>query len=120
MITRKIILGIIVLILVGINIFFGVSYFFAQKQLQIVENKLKIQQNSIKIVEFTKLFIQKVLKAEKEVSFEDRLKLENAVRDLHDDEILARWERFTSSKTELEAQTAVKNLLEILVKKYSY
>lgn len=118
--TQKIILTIIILILVAVNVFFGVSYFFARQQLQIVERQLNIQQNSTKIVNFTKLFIEKVLKAEKEVSFEDRLKLENAVRDLNDDEILRQWEKFTASKTELEAQEAVKNLLELLVKKYSY
>lgn len=117
---QKIILTIIILILVAINVFLGASYFFAQKQLQLAEGKLKTQQNSIKIVDFTKLFIEKVLKAEKEVSFEDRLKLENAVRDLNDDEILMQWEKFTTSKTEIEAQTAVKNLLELLVGKYSY
>ena len=117
---QKIILTIIILILVAVNVFFGISYFFAQKKLQTIEKQLKTQQESIKIVEFTKLFIEKVLKAEKEVSFEDRLKLENAVRDLNDDEILAQWEKFTASKTELDAQTAVKNLLELLVGKYSY
>ena len=117
---QKIILTIIILILVAANVFFGISYFFAQKQLQTIDKQLKTQQSSIKIVNFTKLFIEKVLKAEKEVSFEDRLKLENAVRDLNDNEVLRQWEKFIASKTEAEAQQEVKNLLELLVKKYSY
>ena len=117
---QKIILTIIILILTTVSIFSGFNYFLARKKLQIVEQQLKVQQNNIEVVNFTKLFIDKVLKAEKEVSFEDRLKLENSVRDLDDDEILALWTKFTASKTEAEAQNAVKNLLELLVKKFYY
>jgi len=61
--------------------------------------------------------IEKVLKAETEVDFETRLKLENAVRNLEDKEILARWSKFIESKTEAGAQEEVKNLLEALVNK---
>lgn len=70
-----------------------------------------------KIIAFTKLFIEKVLKAEQEISFEDRLQLENGVRELGDASILAQWKKFTDSKTESDAQREVKNLLEILVDK---
>jgi len=117
---QKIILAIVVLTLVSVNIFLGVSYFLALKQLKTTEKQLATQQSNIKIVKFTQLFISKVLKAEKEVSFEDRLVLENTVRDLNDSEVLIQWEKFTGSKTEAEAQNEVKNLLELLVKKYSY
>ncbi len=117
---QKIVLIIIILILVTGNVFLSVSYFFAQKNLQITTQQLKNQKNNEKIINFANLFITKVLKAEKEVSFEDRLKLENAVRDLHDEEILVQWEKFITSKTEAEAQDAVKDLLELLVKKIPY
>jgi len=120
MINKKIILTVVILVLVIVDIFFGVSYFFSLKSLRIAEKQLSTQQNNVKIVKFTQLFISKVLKAEKEVSFEDRLKLENTVRELNDNEVLVQWERFTASKTEAEAQFEVKNLLELLVKKYSY
>lgn len=50
---------------------------------------------------------------------ETRLRLENAVRDLNNEQILAQWQKFTTSKTETEAQTQVKNLLELLVNKIS-
>ncbi len=70
-----------------------------------------------KIINFLKLFITKVLKAEGEVDFETRLKLENAVREIQDKEILDQWIKFTESKTEDEAQKNVKDLLEILVNK---
>lgn len=115
---QKIILTAVILILAAANVFLGFSYFVGQKQLRTAGQQLKIQQNNIKIVNFTKLFIDKVLKAEKEVSFEERLVLENAVRDLNDNEVLTQWEKFTASKTETNAQEEVKNLLELLVKKF--
>jgi len=70
-----------------------------------------------RIINFLKLFIAKILKAEGEIDFETRLKLENAVREIQDKEILDQWTKFTESKTEEEAQKNVKDLLEILVNK---
>ena len=66
---------------------------------------------------FTKLFITQVLRADGEVDFETRLKLENAVRELNDQNILAQWQKFVESETEEEAQEEVKNLLGMLVNK---
>jgi len=61
-----------------------------------------------------------VLKSEKEVSFEERLELENAVRGLENEKILNSWRSFTESNTDLEAQTRVRNLLETLVGEIIY
>ena len=108
---------ILVLILLVGNVFFIVKYNNSQKELREVQTTLQAQKTNEKILEFTKLFIKKVLKAETEVDFETRLKLENAVRNLGDEQILNQWQKFTESKTEAEAQTEVKNLLEILVSK---
>ena len=66
---------------------------------------------------FLNLFIEKVLKSNQEITFEDRLKLENAVRDINDPEILATWEQFTGGTNEAENQKGVKELLATLVKK---
>ena len=118
--NQKIILIIVISILVAGNVLLGVNNFLVQEKLQMIEQKVKDQERNLKILNFTRLFIEKVLKAENEVSFEDRLKLENAVRDLNDNEILAQWEKFVESKTEIEAQNAVKNLLELLVKKIPF
>lgn len=113
---QKITLIIILILLIG-NIFSGYKYFASQKELEATKATIKTQQINEKTLDFTKLFIEKVLKAETEVDFETRLKLENAVRDLEDNEILAQWQKFVESKTETEAQTEVKNLLEMLVNK---
>lgn len=117
---KNVILTAIILILLAGNIFFGVNYFLLQSSWQEIVAEQRGWQFDKKVLAFAELFIDKVLKAEKEVSFDERLKLENAVRDLNDKEILTQWEKFTNSKTEAEAQEEVKNLLELLVKKISY
>lgn len=117
MANRKTISIIIILLLLVSNVFFGYKYFALQKELEATKTALKTQQINEKVLDFSKLFIEKVLKAKTEVDFETRLKLENAVRNLDDEEILAQWQKFTESKTEAEAQEQVKNLLEMLVSK---
>ena len=112
----KTILIIILVLLVG-NVFLGSKYFSAQKEFRQAQTALQTQTTNEKVLEFTKLFIKEVLKAEAEVNFDTRLKLENAVRNLGDEEILNQWQKFTESKTEAGAQEEVKNLLEMLVSK---
>lgn len=104
------------LLVVG-NIFFAYSYFNSFKELQTIKSiQAKVVLNE-KVINFAGMFIKKVLQANKEVDFETRLSLENAVRDLNDPEIMAEWQNFTSSKTEADAQNSVKKLLGILVSK---
>jgi len=114
---KEIICFLLFLILVLGNIIFGVLYFKELKNCENAKLMINNQQTNEKVINFSKLFISKVLKAKSEVAFEERLKLENAVRELGDKEILDQWEKFVSSKTELDAQQNVKDLLEILVNK---
>jgi hypothetical protein len=118
-----------IILIIGLtlmNIFLLYRYLLISKEIE----KMKItsdlpEKNAVifpntkneKIINFLKLFITKVLKAEGEVDFETRLKLENAVREIQDKEILDQWTKFTESKTEEEAQKNVKDLLEILINK---
>jgi len=109
---NKFIKTIIILVLLLGNIFFGFKYYSIQK-----ENKLILENQKIndKVLVFSKLFVEKVLKTEKEVDFQTRLELENAVRDLNNQNILVQWQKFVESKTEDGAQIEVKNLLEMLI-----
>ena len=107
MVNKKIILIIISALLLS-NIFFGFEYFSAQKKLLQTQNSLEVQDINEKVLDFAKLFVEKVLKTETEVDFETRLKLENAVRNLDDEKILIQWQKFIESKTEDEAQAAEK------------
>ena len=113
----RIFLIIVVLVLLVGNIFFWLRYSATQKELLKTTQALETQKINEKILDFTELFIDKVLKAEWEIDFETRLNLENAVRNLGNEEILNQWQKFTGSKTEVDAQMEVKNLLEILINK---
>jgi len=117
MINQKIILTTIILLLIAGNVYLGFKYLNIQKELRQTQTALQTQTTNEKVLEFFKLFIKEVLKAETEVNFDTRLKLETAVRNLGDKEILNQWQKFVDSKNEAEAQTEIKNLLEILVNK---
>lgn len=118
--SSNLIWGVIVVILLVTSVFFATAYFSSQKELEETKDIVKEQQINVKVISFTSLFIEKVLKAEGEVSFEDRLSLENSVRELEDEEIFNLWQSFVDSETEEGAQVGVKDLLEILINKISY
>jgi len=118
--TKRNVISFVFVVLLSGNIFLASQYYISLKNVQISQNKLLIYQYNEKVLNFSKLFIEKVLQAQEEVSFEDRLRLENAVRDLNNKDILNQWNKFTTSKTETQAQTEVKNLLELLINKISY
>ena len=109
-----------VIILLAVCLFLGVEYLFLIQQNKALQASVKTQQLDTKLVAFDKMFIEKVLQSNTEVSFDDRLKLENAVRDLNDPQILAQWEKFSNSANEADAQTQTKNLLDLIVNKISY
>ena len=98
-------------------VFFGLKYFTVSAELSELRSKeSKVEMNE-KVIDFTSMFVSKVLQADSEVDFETRLSLENAVRGLEDEEIMAEWQNFVGSKTEAQAQESVKSLLGLLVSK---
>ena len=114
---EKAVLVIIIAVLLATNIFFVVKYAAVQSELidqRISADKVSFNSN---VLDFESLFIEKVLKAKGEVSFEDRLHLETVVRNLNDSQILEQWNKFVNSKNEAQAQEEVKNLLGLLVSK---
>ena len=118
MLKRKtVLLVIIILALLFGNIFFAVKYSSAGKKLAQVEAVKANQQKNQKIIEFNKLFIEKVLISGKEVDFDSRLQLENAVRGLNDQEILDSWQIFIASQESAEAQKNVLILIKALADK---
>ena len=118
--SKRIIILALILILFAGNVLLGLKVFISMAEVNIAKETLKTYQHNDKVLNFTKLFIQKVLKTEGTVPFEDYLKLEGAVRDIGDNAILSQWQKFIDSKTEEQAQEEVKNLLEILAEKISY
>ena len=111
-------LAIVGLLALG-NIFFGVEYALQAVQNQKLQQQITQQKTNAKVLAFLNLFIEKVLKTNKEVSFNDRLQLENAIRDINDPALLVKWEQFTGGQNIDQIQSAVKDLLEALVRKLS-
>jgi len=107
---------VIILLLAGLA-FVGYQYISLQQELQQTKAQLQAQQTNDRVLAFTRLFVEKVLQTDAEIDFETRLQLENAVRAIGDEQILAQWRRFTESVSESQAQAEVKNLLSLLIKK---
>jgi len=109
----------IVVLLLG-NIYFFKKYSNTKKELGQIKPEIIHESDkdvNIAILDFFKFFIGKVLESEGEVDFETRLDLENAVRDLHDEEILEQWKKFTTSENEEGSQEEVRNLMKLLISK---
>src|SRR3989338_6589211 len=99
---------VIFLVLLGSNLLFALMYFQTAKELQGTKVALSTQRYNAKYLDFLKMFIKLVIKSDKEVDFETRLKLENNIRELKeeygDEEILLQWQKFVASNDEATAQ----------------
>ena len=110
---KIIILVILAIILMGYNIFFTIKYFSIQRQ---YDEILDVTKTDDKIKFFNNIFINKVLKSQGEVSYENRLELENAAVNTNDNQIIAQWHNLLESQTEEEAQKGVIDLLVLFAK----
>ena len=108
---------ILVIILLVTNLLWAWAYFHERSELADQQSFERAEMLNTKVVGFLKMFIDDVLLAQQEVNFDTRLKLENAVRDLKDNQVLAQWDKFINSRTEIEAQQEVKKLLSVLADK---
>src|SRR3989344_1085377 len=98
------------------NVVLGVQLYGANKKIQALEETVRLNKS---VLNFADLFISKVLKATSEISFEDRLQIENAVRDTKDQDIYDQWQKFVASQTLAEGQEEVKNILQLITRKLS-
>jgi hypothetical protein len=109
---------IIILLLVVLA---GVSILYVLDKVELNNaRQIKVQQVNEKAMFLAKLFVEKVLQGEAEVNFEDRLKLENAVRDLNDQEIFDQWQKIVNSQSAQETQQNVGIFLNLLLNKIPY
>ena len=115
--TSATILIIIIVILAATNAYAAYKYFASIQALELANRLANVRTTNNRVIDFTKLVIDKVLHADKGVSFEDRLQLENEVRGLNDEQILKKWNSFVGSKTQEEAQNNLRDLLSMLINK---
>ncbi len=116
---KSFVVALLIALLVAGNVYWSYEYFLTLTDLSASRSALASQKMAAKTLDFTRLFIERVLGAEKgkEVDFGTRLLMENKVREIGDKQILVQWQKFTDSNTEAEAQEESVKLLEILIKK---
>ena len=107
----------IIIILLLSNLFLGVKYFNANKELKGTISVTTVQEERTKFTEFNRTFISEVLQAKSEVNYDTRLKLDEMIKDINDQELTAQWQKFTDSKTEEEAQDETVKLLGFLAER---
>ena len=115
----RLVIIILITVLVASNILLAVQYALSQMELKNVKQQLQIQKTNQKSLFFAKLFVNKFLLGQGTVSFEDRLVLENAVRDINDPTIFKQWQTFTNSQTDYDAQKSAGVMLNLLLDKLS-
>jgi len=96
------------------NVFFAVQYTISQLELRDALRQIVAQDMNNKSLSFAKMFVDKFLLSSGTVNFEDRLALENAVREIKDPEIFKQWQIFTNSPDDHEAQLAAGKLFNLL------
>ena len=111
----RLVSNVLMLILVAGNIFFSIQYMAG-----VTQQANKDTQEEAKSVErlqtarFLKLFIDTVLNTKETISFENRVKLENDIRQLGDKQVTNQWEAFVASKDTKVAQEAAVKLMSML------
>ena len=108
----------LLVLLLGGNLYFSVQYVQNLKQ----QNDATEQANStfnsrLQVAQFLKEFIDTVLNTQGTVSFDNRVKLENDIRQIKDDTLTAQWTTFVNSKDSKEAQQSAVKLMALLADK---
>ena len=110
--------NILMLILVIGNIFFSIQY---METMTAQSNKDTAEQEKVmerlQTARFMKFFIDTVLNTKGEITYDDRVKLENDVRQLGDKSITTQWEAFVNSKDTKTAQEVAVKLMAMLSSK---
>jgi hypothetical protein len=115
--TREKTIGILFAISLVANLALAAGYKSQSSSLASVNATMTQERYNEKDLAFTKLFINDVLKSDGEIALATRLKLDNAIRELKDQELIDLWDTFVNAESERAAQDATKNLLSALVAK---
>jgi len=112
----RLVSNILMVILVAGNIFFSIQYTqnIMQQNLQESDNTIiRIQASKL-----LKLFVDVVLNAESSaISYDDRVALENGVRQMKDVDVIKQWDTFVASKNADIAQQNAVEFMKLLTNK---
>lgn len=115
--TSTITLIIVFLITYAIVIFLGSKLILSSMELRVTKDALKIQETNSKAIAFLKLFIEDVLMSKDPVPFEERLQLENAIREINDQKVFDQWQTFLKSEKPDDIRANAKVLLKLVIDK---
>jgi len=106
------------LVLVAGNIFFSIQYTEGIKQ-QAAAAATNVDKDAtrIQVARFLKFFIDTVLNTQGTISFDDRVKLENDIRQIGDSTLTTQWTDFVNSKDSKIAQANAVKLMSLLTNK---
>jgi hypothetical protein len=117
-VKTRLVSNILMLILLAGNIWFSVQYTSnIKEQADAQEQEQAISQKRFQIAKFLKLFIDKVLDTQGTVSFDDRVALEDGIRQLGDPALTDQWAAFVASKDTKSAQDSAIKLMSMLSNK---
>lgn len=110
--------NLLVLVLLIGNIFFAYQY-VGTLRAQNAEQKQKDEKNveRTQIAQFNKFFIDTVVNNKSKISADDRIKLENDIRQIHDEELIKLWDAFVNSKDGKTTQESAAKLMAALAGK---
>jgi len=109
----RLVSNLLIVVLLAGNLYFTVQYVQNLNQPEAVDTTDQ-QVSRIKTASFLKLFINTVLKSDGTVSFDDRVQLENDIRQLRKPPLTRQWELFVNSKNSKDAQVAATELMLLL------
>ncbi len=114
----KFVLNIVIIVLLLGNIFLAYKYVGVMRT-QSVENAVSEQKitQRVQMANFNKLFVETVLNSKGTISSDDRIKLENDVRQTHDTDLINAWNIFVSSKDSKATQENAMKILGLLANK---
>jgi len=117
--TNKKIRNIVIAIILLCLALFVWRYLSLSSRLRVAEQAVGAQRVNEKVLSFSRLFVTNILRNEQAINFDQRLELENAVRDIKDPEIYKAWQEFTNAKEQSAVQLSFYNLFSLLLDKIS-
>ena len=114
----RLVSNILMLVLVAGNIFFSIQYTEGIKQ-QADQAAATVDTSAgrIQAARFMKEFVDIVLNTTGQISLDDRVKLENDVRQIGDSNITKQWTAFVNSKDAKTAQAGAVKLMSMVTNK---
>ena len=113
--TRLLSNFLLVILLAG-NLFFSSQYIVNIKEQIIPAEDVKATLR-LQLSRFLKTFIDTVLSTEGTITYDDRVKLENDIRQTKDADLIRLWDEFIASKTGEEAQARAIKLMSMVTNK---